>query len=76
MTDFAKVLNSLAEAKIKIESSQLTWVPQSMVSLDDKEAFRTMRLTEALEELEDVQEVFTNLDMTDELIARYEEEAA
>jgi len=47
-----------------------------MVSLNDKEAFRTMKLAEALEELEDVQEVFTNLDMTEDLIARYESEAA
>jgi transcriptional/translational regulatory protein YebC/TACO1 len=35
-----------------------------------------MKLLEALEELEYVQEVFSNLDISDEVAAKYEEEAA
>ena len=35
-----------------------------------------MKLLEALEELEDVQEVFSNLDISDDLAAKYEAEAA
>ncbi len=76
MGDFTSVLQALVAANVKIDSSQLTWIPQSTVQLEDKEAFRTMKLAEAIEEIEDVQEVVTNLDMPEDLITRYETEAA
>lgn len=76
MNDFSAVLQALSAAGFKIDSSQLTWIPQSTVTLEDKDAFRVMKLAEAIEEIEDITEVVTNLDMPDDLIARYETEAA
>ncbi|NLD72314.1 MAG: YebC/PmpR family DNA-binding transcriptional regulator, partial [Chloroflexi bacterium] len=76
MADFAAVQQAMTEAGVQIESSQLSWIPQSTAVLEEKDALRTLRLVEALEELEDVQEVFTNLDLTEDLLAKYEGEAA
>jgi transcriptional/translational regulatory protein YebC/TACO1 len=49
-------------------------MPKTTVSLDVKEAFRNMNLINHLEDAEDVQNVYTNLDITDELMAQFEEE--
>lgn len=74
--DFKKVLDALQEASLEITNSGLSWIPQTTVSLGEKETFQVMKLLEALEELDDVQEVFSNLDMSDEMIAKYEAAAA
>lgn len=74
--DFKKVLDALQEASLEITNSGLSWIPQTTVSLEEKETFQVMKLIEALEELDDVQEVFSNLDMSDEMIAKYEAAAA
>ena len=62
-------------ASYEIVSAQLSWIPQSTMSLGEKETLQTMKLLEALEELDDVQEVYSNLDIQDEMIAKYEEAA-
>jgi len=67
-----KVQSALIEAALKPTEAELSWIPQSTMTLDEKAAMQTMKLIEALEELEDVQEVFSNLDITDELMAKYE----
>ena len=83
MADFASVRDALTQAygeddssSFKIDNAQLAWVPESTMSLGEKETLRTMKLIEALEELDDVQEVYSNLDIQDEMIAKYEAEAA
>ncbi|MHB9034928.1 MAG: YebC/PmpR family DNA-binding transcriptional regulator [Anaerolineae bacterium] len=73
--DFKAVQEALA-TKYTITSAELAWVPQTTMTLDEKDALQTMKVIEALEELEDVQHVYTNLDITDELAAKYEAEAA
>jgi transcriptional/translational regulatory protein YebC/TACO1 len=55
-----------------VESAEITYVPNSPVALDQKDALKIMNLVDALEELDDVQQVFSTLDMTDELMAAYE----
>jgi YebC/PmpR family DNA-binding regulatory protein len=74
--DLNAVRGALEEAGVEIGDVQLSWIPQSTTHLDDSETLKSMKLLEALEELEDVQEVFSNLDIQDEMIARYESEAA
>jgi YebC/PmpR family DNA-binding regulatory protein len=71
-----KVQEALAEGDYEISSAEISYIPQSRMSLGEKETFSTMKLIESLEELEDVQEVYSNLDITDELAAKYEAEAA
>lgn len=74
--DFKAVQEALAAASYKIANAQLSWLPQTTMSLDAGETVKTMKLLEALEELDDVQEVFSNLDIADDIIAEYEAQAA
>jgi YebC/PmpR family DNA-binding regulatory protein len=76
MTDFKVVQEALTQEGYRIAEAQLSWIPQSQISLEEREAMTNLKLMEALEELEDVQEVFSNLDISDALLARYESEAA
>lgn len=74
--DLKRVQEALAVASYEITNAQISYTPQSMVTLDEKATLQNMKLLEALEELEYVQEVFSNLDISDETAAKYEEEAA
>jgi len=74
--DFKAVQETLAAATYKTASAQISWLPQTTMSLDEGETIKTMKLLDALEELEDVQEVYSNLEIADEAIARYEAQAA
>ena len=73
--DFKAVQEALA-TPYEISSAQLIWKPQTTMELNEKDTFQTMKMLEALEELEDVQEVYSNLDISDDLMSRYESEAA
>jgi YebC/PmpR family DNA-binding regulatory protein len=74
--DLKKVQDALVAASLTVEDAQIYWKAQTLVELDEKAAFQTMKLVEALEELDDVQSVYSNLDISEELMARYEAEAA
>lgn len=74
--DFKTVEEALANASFEITNAQLSWIPQSTMSLDEKQTLQTMKLIEALEDLDDIQQVFSNLDISDELMAKYEAQAA
>jgi YebC/PmpR family DNA-binding regulatory protein len=76
LSDYKAVQEALHAAGYEIEEAQLSWIPQSNMPLDEKDTLRTMKLLEALEEIEDVQGVYSNLDLQDEMIARFENEAA
>ncbi|MDQ3784035.1 MAG: YebC/PmpR family DNA-binding transcriptional regulator [Actinomycetota bacterium] len=60
---------ALEGAGIAIESHELTQVPRTTVELDGSEAKRLLHLVESLEELDDVQEVYANFDIPDEVMA-------
>jgi transcriptional/translational regulatory protein YebC/TACO1 len=70
--DFKAVQEALASKGYEITNAQLSWVPQSTMALDEKDTFQAMKLLELLEEVDDVQEVFSNLDISDEMMAKYE----
>jgi transcriptional/translational regulatory protein YebC/TACO1 len=46
---------------------------QTLVQPDDKDALQVMRLLSKLEELDDVQQVYSNLDISDELANQFNE---
>jgi transcriptional/translational regulatory protein YebC/TACO1 len=48
-----------------VTSAEMTMEPQTVVELDGKKAEQCLRLLEALEEHDDVQKVFANLDVVD-----------
>jgi len=69
---FQAVRQALEKASIPCASAEMTMVPQTTMQLEEKETVRVMKLIDALEELDDVQQVYSNLDITDEMIAQYE----
>ncbi len=68
----ANVEQSLADAGYTIAESGLRWEPANETGLPQNKALQNMRLHESLEELDDVQSVSSNLQITDELAATFE----
>jgi YebC/PmpR family DNA-binding regulatory protein len=64
-----KVRAALEAVKIKVESSELQMVPETMVTLDEKGATQALKLLDRLEELDDVQNVYSNVDIPDSVMA-------
>ncbi|MGI8967733.1 MAG: YebC/PmpR family DNA-binding transcriptional regulator [Chloroflexota bacterium] len=63
------VRHALEDASIQVTGSEATMVPTMTVELDEESAQRMMRLIERLEELDDVQRVFSNSEVNDEVAA-------
>ncbi len=69
MEDFGSVQKALDEMNIELETGELQRIPNTRVSLDD-EAFQSiMKLVDVLEDNDDVQKVYHNLEVTDEQMA-------
>jgi len=66
------VRKSLEASGVEIENADFAMVPKTLIELDDKTAHQALKLIEALEDLEDVQRVYSNADFTDEALATYE----
>ncbi len=62
---------ALEEAGFKIESSQISYVPTSSVKVDDQEARKVLSLMNALEEHDDVQNVFANFEIPTEMLEQF-----
>lgn len=63
--DFEKVRRALAERGLPVTNAEITMIPQTTVKLAGKEAEQMMRLIDALEERDDVQEVYANFELED-----------
>ncbi len=59
---------ALERRGVPVLSAEVTFVPQSTVRVEGKDAPQVLRLIEALEELDDVQAVYANYDIPDEII--------
>lgn len=66
--DFFKVKNAIDAALIKSEDAEITLLPKSTVKLGPDDAKKVLDLVDAIEEHEDVQHVYANFDIPDELI--------
>ena len=65
---FRSVKESLTDAGIEPESTELTMFPKTTVPLDRDRAKKVLRLVEALEDLDDVHDVYANFDIPDEVL--------
>ena len=73
--DFDKVRTGLTDKKIKIESGELSKVPKNSIKVADLEtAKKVLALVEDLEDNDDIQDVYSNFDIPDEVLKRIEEE--
>ena len=61
----------MEEAGFKSDEAQLTMKPNMAAELGVEEATAVLNLIEALEELDDVNNVYHNLEMTDEVVAQF-----
>jgi len=66
---FEDVKAALSEAEIPYENDEVTMLPQSYINLSGKEAEQMYRLMDALDDNDDVQKVYTNADIPEEVIA-------
>ena len=73
--DFHRVSEAITTAGIEMDESEITMIPDLVVEVTERsQAESIMRFVDALEELDDVQDVYTNFDISDEIAAQLEEE--
>ena len=71
--DLEKIRQALEAKKYKVVKSESTMLPKTKIEIsDEKVAHQLMRLVERLEDLDDVQNVYTNADFPEEFAASYE----
>ena len=68
LESFETVRNALVAADLKIENASLQWIAKNTVSVNGDEAEKVMKLIEAMEDNDDVQNVYSNADFDKELI--------
>jgi YebC/PmpR family DNA-binding regulatory protein len=71
-TDLVPVRTALQTAGIDYESADMSFLPSVQVPLDEDGARKVFRLIDALEDLDDVQNVYANFDVSDEIMERVE----
>jgi YebC/PmpR family DNA-binding regulatory protein len=68
---FEVVRKSLEEAGTNLVRAEIAMLPKATLALDVKHASQTMRLMDRLEDLDDVQRVYTNADFPNEALEEY-----
>jgi transcriptional/translational regulatory protein YebC/TACO1 len=66
--DFMAVRRALEEGGVGYASAELTMVPKSTVEVSEKEARQMLRLIDELEDNDDVQDVYANFDISEEIL--------
>ena len=72
--ELMSVSKGLEDQGIEVKGSELTMVPTTPTAVTPADAKKVQRLIDRLEELDDVQDVYHTMDMTDEVVAALEEE--
>jgi len=70
--DLQTVRSELEGAGIQIDSADVTFLPSTSVAVDASTAPKVLRLVDALEDLDDVQAVYANFDIPDDVLAAME----
>jgi len=66
------VRESLEKKGLKVSSVEMAMVPKTTVTLDEKAALQTLKLLDKLEEMDEVQHVYSYADFPDEVLEKYE----
>jgi transcriptional/translational regulatory protein YebC/TACO1 len=69
-TDLIAVRSGLQEAGIEYDSAEAAFLPSVEVPLDEEQAKRVFRLIEAIEDSDDVQDVYANYSVPDEIMEK------
>jgi YebC/PmpR family DNA-binding regulatory protein len=70
LENLEEVRRVMEDAGLEVEAAERAFVPKTVVTLDDQKSTQVVRLIERLEDLDDVQNVSTNLDLSEELVAQ------
>jgi YebC/PmpR family DNA-binding regulatory protein len=73
--DYAAVKDALDKAGLEAVSSEVTMHPETTMALDVKDAEKALAMIDAFEDLDDVQEVYTNADFSDDVMAQLNADA-
>ena len=73
-TDLVAVRTALQDAGIEYDSADVVFHPATQIEVDADGARKILRLVDALEDLDDVQEVYANFDASDEVMAQLEDD--
>jgi len=69
-TELNEIKNSLSELGLTVENAEITMIPKNTVNLDVDKALKVLKFYEALEEHDDVSEVFANFDISDDVMEK------
>jgi len=72
--DFNNMQTKLEELNIEIKNSELQRIPNNFKTITATEAEKVLKLLDLLEENDDVQQVFHNMDLTDEILTAMDSE--
>ncbi|MHB0875143.1 MAG: YebC/PmpR family DNA-binding transcriptional regulator [Anaerolineae bacterium] len=75
-SDFRSVQQALEKGGYTIRDADLAMIPKTQVELSPGETLQVMRVIDALEDIDDVTNVYSNLSISDAVMAQYENEAA
>ena len=67
MTDFTAVRDALEAAGIAMQSAELAMIPQNLVAVSADLGMKVLRLMDALDDNDDVQNVYANADFPDDM---------
>ena len=73
--DLVATRTALQEAGIDYDSADVAFLPSVEIDLDEEQAKRVFRLIEALEDSDDVQDVYANYSVSDEIMEKLEADA-
>ncbi|MFZ3106376.1 MAG: YebC/PmpR family DNA-binding transcriptional regulator, partial [Candidatus Hydromicrobium sp.] len=68
-TEFIKIKEALEKNNIEIKSSEIGLIPKSTIKLSKEESVKALKLINALDEHDDVQNVNSNLEISDEILS-------
>ncbi len=68
--DLNRVKNAIISAGISIALAELTMLPKSFITLNEKDSEAMLKLMDALEDHDDVQNVYANFDIPDEVLVK------
>ena len=71
VSSFQAVQEALSSNNIEMDVAEVSMLPQTTMALEPSQGVKVMSLVDALEELDDVEKVYSNLDISDELFELY-----
>ena len=66
------VRTALGNNNTPIDTIEISMIPKTLIQLDEKAAIQALKLLDKLEEIDDVQNVFSNADISDEILESYQ----